>query len=71
MLRNNRDLWIILVHPRADRKTHQQFVDDTMLMGHPYVQEAKTLKEFLINFGKASGLEANDKKIPGLFIKYP
>ena len=42
-----------------------------MLMGHPYVQEARTLKEFLINFGKASGLDANDKKFQVFFLNTP
>ena len=32
--------------------THQQFVDDNMLFGHPSVQEARTFKEILDTFQK-------------------
>ena len=42
-----------------DAQTHQQFVDDTMLMGHPSVQEARSLKYCLNLFAKASGLAIN------------
>ena len=45
-----------------DPQTHQQFVDDTMLMGHPSVQEAQSFKKSLNLFAKASGLEVNPNK---------
>lgn len=38
------------------KQTHQQFVDDTMLMGHPLVQESQVFKNYLNQFAKASGL---------------
>jgi len=38
---------------------HQQFVDDTMLMGTPIVQEAHTISKVLKTFSKASGMEIN------------
>ena len=36
---------------RGDKQTHQQFVDDTMLMGHPSIQEAGSFKHCLDIFG--------------------
>eukprot|EP00253_Pinus_taeda_P021638 PITA_21638 len=39
--------------------THQQFVDDTMLYGHPSVQEARHLKSLLAVFSEASGASIN------------
>ena len=42
-----------------DKQTHQQFVDDTMLMGHPLVQEAQAFKTSLMTFAKVLGLAAN------------
>ena len=41
---------------------HHLFVDDTMLMGHPSIQEARKFKQFLEYFGKALGLEINEQK---------
>ena len=38
---------------------HQQFVDDTMLMGAPTVQEARTIRKVLKTFSEASGMEIN------------
>ena len=45
-----------------DKQTHQQFVDGTMLMGHPSIQEARAYKTSLVTFSKASGLEVNLEK---------
>ena len=42
--------------------THQQFVDDTMLMGMAYVQELKAIKHILEDFKRESGLEVNKDK---------
>lgn len=39
--------------------THQQFVDDTMLMGSPTVKEARTFSKVLRTFTEASGMEIN------------
>ena len=33
------------VHDGMTPQTHQQFIDDTMLMGHPSVQEAQSFKK--------------------------
>ena len=49
-------------HPSLEPQTHQQFVDDTMLMGNSSVQEAKTLKTSLNTFLLASGLDINKEK---------
>ena len=43
-------------------KTHQQFVDDTMLHGTPIVKEAMAFKKILDLFSKASGMEINLSK---------
>ena len=37
--------------------THQQFVDDTMLMGTPTVKEARTFNKVLSTFTEASGIK--------------
>ena len=42
--------------------SHQQFVDNTMLMGYPSVQEASRFRKCLDQFGNASGLEVNAQK---------
>lgn len=42
--------------------THQQFVDDNMLFGHPSVQEASSFKAILDTFAKASGMSVNASK---------
>ena len=65
----NHEIQWLLIHPRMDRKTYQQFMDDTMLMGHPSIQEARNIKTFLTNFGKALGLEVNEKKSHVFFFK--
>ena len=54
-----------------EKKTHQQFVDDTMLMGHPSVQEARAFKSCLAAFAKASGLEVNLEKSQVFFFNTP
>lgn len=50
------------LHWGSETQSHQQFVDDTMLMAHPAVQEAKELKSTLSLFAEASGVEANPGK---------
>ena len=54
-----------------DKETHRQFVDDTMLMGHPSVQEARAYKTSLVTFTKASGLEVNLEKSRIFFFDTP
>eukprot|EP00253_Pinus_taeda_P015841 PITA_15841 len=43
------------LHPLS----HQQFVDDTMLFGHPSSQEASAFKDLLSLFSEASGTSIN------------
>lgn len=52
-------------------QTHQQFVDDTMLMGHASVQEARSLKAILDLFSWASGLDINEAKSQIFFFNTP
>ena len=40
------------LHPGYDSQSHQQFVDDTMLMGHSSVQEARFFKKCLTLFAR-------------------
>ena len=47
------------MHLGAHKQTHQQFVDDTMLKGHPSVMEAGVFKKCMNSFARASGLEIN------------
>ena len=54
-----------------DKQTHQQFLDDTMLMGHPSVQEVRAFKTSLVTFAKASGLEVNMEKSHIFFFNSP
>ena len=54
-----------------DKQTHQQFVDDTMLMGRPSIQEARSYKTSLVTFAKASGLEVNPEKSQIFFFNTP
>ena len=50
------------LHDGMEPQTHQQFVDNTMLMGHPLVQEAHNFKNSLNFFAKALGLAVNRNK---------
>jgi hypothetical protein len=43
------------LHGKAQPATHQQFVDDTMLMGILTAQEAQAIKQVLLDFMEASG----------------
>ena len=51
-----------------DPQTHQQFVDDNMLMGPSLVQEARGIKYSLNTFLEASGLEINKEKSQTYFF---
>ena len=64
----NGELRGICLMDNMDPQTHQQFVDDTMLMGHPSVQEARSFKNFLNLFAKASGLAVNQAKSQVFFL---
>ena len=49
----------LVLHKYMKKQTHQQFMDDTMLMGHPSIQEARAFKSSLSLFAKASSLAVN------------
>jgi hypothetical protein len=42
--------------------SHQQFIDDTMLMGVPFICESKTIKKVLFDFMDASSTSMNQGK---------
>ena len=52
----------------APSHSHHQFVDDTMLLGYPSVQEAASFKTCLDQFVQASGLEVNPQKSQVFFF---
>ena len=64
----NGELRGIHLMDNMEPQTHQQFVDDTMLMGHPSIQEARSLKNCLTLFAKASGLAVNQTKSQVFFL---
>ena len=49
-------------HVGVTPQTHQQFVDDTMLMGISLVREARAINETMDTFKQANGLEVNKEK---------
>ena len=51
-----------------EKQTHQQFVEDTMLMGHPSFQEVRSFKSCVAAFAKASGLEVSPEKSQVFFF---
>eukprot|EP00253_Pinus_taeda_P003782 PITA_03782 len=51
--------------------SHQQFVHDNMLFGHPSVQEARSFKSILSNFSEASGALINKVKSEIFFFNTP
>jgi len=57
-------------HGRAPQ-TNQQFVDDTMLFGHPSSKEASALKSLLSLFSDASGTSINAAKSQLFFLSTP
>eukprot|EP00253_Pinus_taeda_P001588 PITA_01588 len=60
----------ISLHGRAPQ-THQQFVDDTMLFGHPSVKEASAFNSLLSLFSEASGTSINAAKSQLFFFNTP
>jgi hypothetical protein len=61
----------IRLHPFVDPLSHLQFMDDTMLMGAPTVQEAKVFKAILETFMIASGALINQDKSQIFFLNTP
>jgi len=56
---------------QAPAVSHQQFVDDNMIFGHPSIQEARTFKSILDSFSKASGALINKVKSQVFFFNTP
>lgn len=61
----------LTLHRGSETQSHQQFVDDTMLMAYPDVHEAKELKRTLKLFAEASGMEVNPCKSSTFFFNTP
>ena len=59
------------LHEGSEVQSHQQFVDDTLLMAHSAVQEATELKAILQQFALASGMEVNPRKSIIYFFNTP
>jgi len=51
--------------------THQQFVDDNLLFGHPSIQEARAFKSLLNTFSDAFGTTINSEKSQIFFFNTP
>eukprot|EP00253_Pinus_taeda_P007997 PITA_07997 len=51
--------------------SHQKFMDDNMLYGHPSVQEAQLLKDLLSTFSEATGALINRVKSQIFFFNTP
>lgn len=60
----------ILVHD-SPAITHQQFVDESMLFGHPSVQEELMFKSILDDYSEASGANINTAKSQIFFVTLP
>ena len=54
-----------------DPQTHQQFIDENMLMGPYSVQEPRGIKDCLNTFLESSGLEINKEKYQTYFFNTP
>jgi hypothetical protein len=59
------------ISPRTEPLTHLQFVDDTLLLGKPTVQEARALKKALDIFLSTSGMQINLEKSHIFFFNTP
>jgi hypothetical protein len=59
------------LHGEEKLATHQQFVDDTMLLENLTVGEAKQIKQVLNDFMEASGISINQGKSQLFFLNTP
>ena len=59
------------LNAKLEPQTHQQFVNETMLMGPSTVQETHGIKYGLHTFLEASGLEINKDKSQVYFFNTP
>lgn len=60
-----------LSFPNTPAFTHQKFVDDNMLFGHPSVQEARQFNSLLTDFSEASSTKINKAKSQIFFFHTP
>eukprot|EP00253_Pinus_taeda_P036339 PITA_36339 len=60
-----------LSFPNTPAFTHQKFVDDNMLFGHPSIHEARQFNSPLTNFLEASGAKINKAKSQIFFFHTP
>lgn len=61
----------ITVDNNIDNTTHQQFVDDTILLGVNSREEAKKIEIIINNYTKASGQKINPEKSKIFFLNTP
>jgi hypothetical protein len=61
----------ISLHGEESPASHQQFVDDTMLMASPTLKESLTIKQVLHDFSEASGMCVNEEKSNIFFFNTP
>lgn len=58
-------------HEGMQAHTHQQFVDDTMLMGIASIRKVKAIRHTLEAFKRANGLEVNKDKSQIFYFNTP
>jgi len=59
------------LHPQDDMHSHQQFLDDTLLMGHQSIKEAKAFNQILQDSMYALGMTINEEKSQISFFNTP
>ena len=64
-------LWDLRHGSMHQKSTHQQVVDDTLLMGHPSLQEALSFQWILDTFSTTLGTEINNSKSHIFFFNTP
>ena len=67
----NGSLQCLPLHGLQSTASHNQFVDDTLLMNTPTMQEAIKLSSILSDFNEASGTTFNLAKSQLLFFNTP
>ena len=58
-------------HEGMDSQTHQQFVDDTMLIWVSFVRQERAIKDTLESFKRDSGLKVNKDKSHIFYFNTP
>jgi hypothetical protein len=59
------------LHGEKSPATHQQFVDDTMLMATPTLKESLTIMQVFHDFSEASGMHVNEERSNIFFFNTP